>query len=69
MILDMEKRHYRRAGNKEQDIRDEFDVAPARYYQLLAALIDEPDALAAEPILVNRLRRISRSRSALRKAG
>ncbi|MGN7133422.1 DUF3263 domain-containing protein [Rhodococcoides corynebacterioides] len=69
MMLDMEKRHYRYAGSKEQAIRDELDVAPARYYQLLAALIDEPEALAAEPVLVNRLRRIAHSRRHIRKAG
>lgn len=67
MILDMEKRHYRYAGNKEQAIRDEFDMTPARYYQLLASLVDEPEALAVEPVLVNRLRRI-RSQPAISRS-
>ncbi|BFM26136.1 DUF3263 domain-containing protein [Microbacterium sp. che218] len=48
------KRH---AGAKEEAIRAEFDLTPARYYQLLGRLIDTPEALANDPMLVRRLRR------------
>ena len=48
------KRH---AGAKEEAIRAEFDLTPARYYQLLGRLIDTPEALAHDPMLVRRLRR------------
>ena len=47
----------RHAGAKEEAIRAEFGLTPARYYQLLGRLIDTPDALAHEPIPVRRLRR------------
>jgi hypothetical protein len=67
MILDNEKKHYRHAGNKEQAIRDEFDMSPTRYYQRLANLLDEPEAVAAEPLLVNRLRRIRDQRAIVRR--
>lgn len=67
MILDFEKRWYRAQGNKEADIDEVFSLSPVRYYQLLAALLDEPTALEAEPVLVNRLRRIRDSRQAARR--
>ncbi|MCD2171153.1 MULTISPECIES: DUF3263 domain-containing protein [Microbacterium] len=47
----------RHAGAKEEAIRAEFDLTPARYYQLLGRLIDTPEALAHDPMLVRRLRR------------
>jgi Protein of unknown function (DUF3263) len=67
-ILEFEKRRWRHVGAKEQAIRDRFDVSATRYYQVLNALIDRPEALAAEPVLVGRLLRrraaLARSRSA-----
>lgn len=68
MILDFEKRHYRAQGDKESDIDEVFSLTATRYYQLLAALLDEPTALEAEPVLVYRLRRIRDSRQASRRA-
>lgn len=68
MILDFEKRWYQHAGNKEADIDEVFSLSPTRYYQLLAALLDEPTALEAEPVLVKRLRRIRDSRASQRRA-
>ncbi|WP_136586623.1 DUF3263 domain-containing protein [Microbacterium hydrothermale] len=47
----------RHAGAKEEAIRAEFGLTPARYYQLLGRLIDTPEALAHDPMLVRRLRR------------
>ncbi len=61
-ILAMEARWWRYQGSKEQAIRDELGLAPIRYYQLLAALIQTEAALEADPVLVNRLRRISTNR-------
>jgi hypothetical protein len=69
-ILDLEKLWFKYAGAKEQAIRDRFDMTSTRYYQVLNALIDTEPALAAEPVLVKRLRRLrsdrQRSRSARR---
>lgn len=47
-------------------MRAELSLAPARYYQLLGRLIDSADALAYDPLLVHRLRRL---RAAGRRAG
>jgi hypothetical protein len=46
------------AAAKERAIVDRFGVSPVRFYQRLAALIDDHAALAAEPVIVGRLRRI-----------
>src|SRR5262249_39011498 len=61
-ILAFEQRWWRRAGVKEQAIRDTFGVSTTRYYQLLNALLDDPRALAHDPVLVQRLRRLRSTR-------
>lgn len=66
-ILAFERRWWRHAGAKEQAIRDTFQLSATRYYQLLNALLDRPAALAAEPMLVGRLRRLRSSRTRSRR--
>lgn len=61
-MLAFERRWWRHAGAKEQAIRDTFGLSTTRYYQLLNRLLDEPAALAEDPVLVERLRRLRRSR-------
>ncbi|CAL9499990.1 DUF3263 domain-containing protein [Streptomyces sp. enrichment culture] len=61
-ILALERRGFPGPGAKERAIREELGLAPVRYYQLLNALLDDPRALAADPVTVNRLRRIRDSR-------
>lgn len=65
-ILAFERQWWKYAGAKEQAIRELFDVSATRYYQLLNSLIDRPEALEAEPMLVNRLRRIRAGRARAR---
>lgn len=67
-ILEVEKRWYTAPGNKEADIRDQLGLSAVRYYQLLTALLDDPAAHAAEPVLVKRLLRIRDSRARSRRA-
>ena len=55
-------------GTKEDAIRDTFGVSPARYYQLLGALLTSPEALAHDPMLVGRLTRLRDARRAARRA-
>ncbi len=62
-ILDFERQWWRQAGSKEQAIRDTFNLSATRYYQLLNALLDDPLALAHDPVVVQRLRRLRASRS------
>lgn len=67
-ILAFERQWWTYPGAKEQGIREKFDLSAARYYQLLNHLIDTPDALAADPLLVKRLRRQRESRQRNRSA-
>ncbi|MGC0410420.1 hypothetical protein RKD32_003285 [Streptomyces sp. SAI-195] len=61
-ILALERRGFSGPGAKERAVREELGLAPVRYYQLLNALLDDPRALAADPVTVNRLRRVRESR-------
>ena len=45
-ILAFERQWWKYAGAKEQAIRELFDMSATRYYQVLNALIDRPEALA-----------------------
>ncbi len=67
-ILDFERSWWKHAGVKEQAIRERFDMSATRYYQVLNALIDRPEALAADPLLVRRLRRLRSQRQRQRSA-
>ena len=67
-ILDFERQWWKYAGAKEQAVRELFEMSATRYYQVLNALIDSPDALAHDPMLVKRLRRMRHSRQRARSA-
>ena len=61
-VLAFERQWWRHAGAKEEAIRREFAVGPTAYYQLLSRLIDDPAAIAYDPMLVKRLQRQRASR-------
>ncbi len=65
-MLDFERQWWKYAGAKEQAIRESFDLSPTRYYQLLNSVLDTPGALAHDPMLVKRLRRMRSARSRAR---
>lgn len=67
-LLDFESHWAAHAGAKEEAIRAELGLSPARYYQLLGRLIDTGDALQYDPMLVKRLRRIRDAREQARLA-
>ncbi len=56
-ILQFEAAHTTRRPTPTE-IRNEFNLTATRYTQLLYKLIDTPEALKANPLLVHRLRRI-----------
>jgi hypothetical protein len=56
-ILDFERSWWCEPGTKEAAIREQFALSGTRYYELLQALVDDPDALAYDPLVVRRLRR------------
>jgi hypothetical protein len=61
-MLAFERQWWRYAGAKEAAIRERFGLSATRYYQVLNALVDRPEALAADPLLVRRLRRMRATR-------
>jgi hypothetical protein len=67
-ILNFERQWWKYAGAKEQAVREKFDMSSTRYYQVLNALIDRPEALAFDPLLVRRLRRLRAARQRARSA-
>ena len=67
-ILGFERQWWKYAGAKEQAVRDKFDMSATRYYQVLNALIDRPESLAFDPLLVRRLRRLRAARQRARSA-
>ncbi|MCL3861515.1 DUF3263 domain-containing protein [Actinotalea sp. K2] len=67
-ILAFERQWWKYAGAKEQAVRELFEMSATRYYQVLNALIDSPAALAHDPMLIKRLRRMRSSRQRARTA-
>lgn len=67
-VLAFERQWWKYAGAKEEAIKELFSMSPTRYYQVLNALVDRPEALAADPMLVKRLRRLRASRQKARAA-
>ena len=67
-ILAFERQWWKYAGAKEQAVRELFDMSATRYYQVLNALIDNPEALTFDPMLIKRLRRLRAARQRARSA-
>jgi len=67
-IIAFERQWWKYAGAKEQAIRELFDMSTTRYYQVLNALIDNPAALQADPMLIKRLSRLRATRQRARSA-
>jgi len=67
-ILGFERQWWKYSGAKEAAIRELFDMSSTRYYQLINTLIDTPEAMEFDPMLIKRLRRMRSSRQAARTA-
>ena len=67
-ILAFERQWWKYAGAKEEAVRELFGMSATRYYQVLNALVDSPAALAHDPMLVTRLRRVRSTRQRARSA-
>jgi len=68
-LLDFERESWQLDIPKERAIRERFDFSPARYHQLLNRLLERPEALAYDPMLVRRLLRVRDARRRRRVAG
>jgi hypothetical protein len=67
-ILDFERDAWRLKVAKERAIRETFGISATRYHQLLHRAVDRPEALAYDPMLVRRLRRLREIRRKRRTA-
>jgi Protein of unknown function (DUF3263) len=67
-VLDFEREAWKLTVTKERAIRERFGFSPSRYHQLLHGVIDRPEALVYDPMLVRRLRRIREVRRRARTA-
>ena len=68
-VLDFERESWRLSVPKERAIRERFGFSTARYHQVLNRVVDTPEALAYDPMLVRRLRRVREARRRRRVAG
>lgn len=67
-LLDYENHHQPHTAAFEDDIRDQFGMSAARYYQRLGQLIRRRDVLEAYPQLVHRIERLHGERAEARRA-
>lgn len=65
-VLAFERKWFAKRGSKEASIRDTFGLSPTRYFQVLNALLDDPEAMMHDPQVVSRLRRLRASRQLAR---
>jgi hypothetical protein len=57
-VLDFERSWWTVDGVKEVLIEERLGLTSSRYYQVLNELLDRPDALEHDPMVVRRLRRL-----------
>ena len=56
-VLEFERRYARPGRAKDAAIRATFDLSPSAYYVRLSRLIESPESIAYDPLLVQRLQR------------
>lgn len=57
-ILRVEREWWRIAPTRDQAISELTALSPQRYYLVLSSLLDKPHFWRADPVLVDRLRRL-----------
>ena len=68
-VLDFEQSWWTVGGRKQDAIRERFGLSATRYRQILASLIESPEAAAYDPLVVRRLRRARDERRRARYEG
>jgi len=69
LLLEFERESWKLTIPKERAIRERFGFSSARYHQLLNRVVERPEAVAYDPMLVRRLRRVREARRRRRVAG
>lgn len=57
-VLDIERAHPLHSSAKDRLISDRLGISPVRFYQVLGRVVSTEAALAADPMLVRRVRRL-----------
>lgn len=57
-MLDFAGQRWNHRGTQADAIRAEFGLTVTRFWQRVSQLLDREDALAYDPVTVNRLRRL-----------
>jgi hypothetical protein len=68
-VLDFERSWWTADGVKEVLIEQRLGLTASRYYRQLNELLDRPDALEHDPLVVRRLRRLRERRRRARLEG
>jgi len=68
-VLDLERTWWQLGVPKERAIREQLGLSTTRYHQLLTKTLDLPQALAYDPMLIRRLRRLREARRRKRFEG
>lgn len=58
-LLDFAGRRFSSPGAHAAAVREELGLSVTRYWQRVGALLDDEEAIAYSPVVVNRLRRIA----------
>ena len=61
-MLAFERRWWRYGATRASAARQRFGLGPGEYSRIITTLVDRPAALAHDPVLVRRLRRMRDSR-------
>jgi hypothetical protein len=67
-VLEFERAVAWAGASKERAIREALGITPTRYRQVLLGALARPEALAFDPMLVRRLRRLRDGRRRIRLA-
>ena len=68
MALRLASARYKYEAVRDADALEQLSMSPTRFWQYVNALIDRPDAVAAYPQDVRRLRRLRDQRRRARKS-
>ena len=68
-ILDLERTAWTLPGRKEALVKERLGLSATTYYKALATMLDDPEALAYDPLVVRRLRRVRDQRRRARYEG
>jgi hypothetical protein len=67
-ILEFERMWWKYPGAKHGEVLTRFGMSATRYYQVLGWILRQPEAVAYDAQLVQRLRRLQEQRAGIRKA-